>query len=70
MKHEFVKTIEFPIDLIEDEWVSVQIYNGPLGHYSVLTWPPKKRLDSDVLKRLEDIGLSLFFEQEQKRLTT
>jgi hypothetical protein len=67
MSSVYVKTIDFPTDIIEDEWASVRVYEYAGQFYASLVFPREKTVGEDTAIRLENIGLSLFHQERKAK---
>jgi hypothetical protein len=67
MSSVYVKTLDFPTDIIEEEWASVRVYEHAGQFYASLIWPQEKIVGEDMAIRLENIGLSLFHQERKAK---
>lgn len=63
MQRVLVETIEFPTDIIEEEWATVRIYSHAGQDYASLVFPQEKHIGEEMAIRLEDIALKMYREK-------
>ena len=61
----YVKTLEFPTDIVEEGWVSARIYERAGQVYASLVWPREREIGEELAIRLEQLTISLY-EQEKR----
>ena len=61
----YIKTLEFPTDIIEEGWVSARVYEHAGKVYASLVWPREKEIGEEMAIRLEKLTISLY-EQEKR----
>lgn len=57
MRPELIKTIDFPTDIIEEEWATVRLYELAGNVFGMLVWPTD--LEDDRRERLEELAVKL-----------
>jgi hypothetical protein len=65
MSSVYVKTIEFPTDIIEQEWATVKVYEHKGDYHASLIFPQERHVGEEMAIRLEDMGLKLFLEERK-----
>ena len=58
MRPELIKTIDFPTDIVEEEWATVRLYELAGNVFGMLVWPTD--VDEDRRDRLEQLAIGLY----------
>jgi hypothetical protein len=62
---KLIKTLEFPTDIIEENYVAARIYERAGQPYAVLAYPDRS-MDEETIIRLEMLAIGLYNMEKNK----